>query len=173
MHFMFKMSLTILAAIIACFGPANAEDGPLQCRYLRQQKQVKCRVMVDEAKVTLVTLNRGRCQLPEPVPAATQQKFKDLIGSLSQGDQVTLMTQVNMIDSYGNIPPKVYEAGVADWALNSPDQGTKLLIGSLLLGLDPTGDYKFGDTVEINPRNCDLLEYKIDVNGGEWTWTVQ
>lgn len=143
---------------------ANAEsESPIQCGLHKDKyaSNIKCTVIVDNAQVDNVVLNRGRCEAPGAATkedTAALEKYIENVKSESKGEAdavigYALQMKLGLLIMNPNRTPQE----------NSVVRAIQ----------DPRGKYQFGDEFSIAvPISCNLIEYTIDLDGVSWTWSM-
>jgi len=165
-----KLNLGLLllscSALLPHIPSAQADDGPLTCRYLSFKRQINCEVAADQADVTKIVLNRGNCYMPPALPADLRTKY---LQQIPNGELINIDADLwkYAIANVRQNPDEQKRRN--DEILNSPNDGALYFYFTL----NPTRQYKFGDSFKIDATACSVLEYTISVNGQDWTWKTQ
>lgn len=169
-----KICLAALSGIAFLYSPVSfASDGPLTCSASWRNlgtgnvPVIECQVQVNTARITEVTLNRGRCSAP---PRATQAD-RDLADRYEENmdEKMKQMFELTPEMAWAVLHIK---ATAPETEENREERAG--IIALLKVAQDPRGEYQFGDALAFVANNCaNLLEYTLTVNGREWTWRTR
>jgi hypothetical protein len=154
-----QVAFVLLATF--CSEPVAAQQNPLKCTII-DRSEIRCDVTANKVTISNVVINRGNCKSPV-LPASEKNS------ALRWGEETLERLKSQGLHQYAFLKNLWDHGQYSILASAATDANITFILNNI--ENDPSGEYEFGDEVEITPLGrCNILEFVITANGRDWKW---